>query len=109
MISLALATLLSMSAAQGPPLQPRTHFSACLSRFAKAKMADKMDEASFRAAAKTACAAEEEAFKASLVAFDTKMGAKRADAEEGATMEADDYLTSTTETYLVHTQPAKPQ
>lgn len=106
MITFALAAALSAAAPSGPPMQPRNAFAACLSRFSKAKVADKMPGKDFQVALKAACAAEEAAFKSSIVAYDVKMGAKRAVAEERAGAEIDDYFIGSTETYEVHTASA---
>ena len=107
MITFALAAALSAAAPpSGPPMQPRNNFASCLSRFTKAKMADKMAVKDFQVALKAACAAEETAFKSSIVAYDVKMGTKRPTAEERATAEIEDYFIGSTETYEVHTAAA---
>lgn len=105
MISFALATALALSAVQtGPPPQLRTAFADCLSRFAKSKMTDKLEDAAFRSELKSACTAQEAAFRNGIVQYDVKMGAKKASAEEGASMEIEDYFTNTVENYLLHTK-----
>jgi hypothetical protein len=102
MISIALATALYVSAAPaGPPPQLRKNYSVCLNRFSKEKMEAKLDAETFKAAAKTACASEEAAFRKSIVDYDVKMGVKRAEAEEGATLQVEDYLINTADTYSV--------
>jgi len=106
MISFALATALAASAVQaGPPPQLRQAYSACLSGFMKAKIADKLDDAAFRSAAKAACAAQEAAFRDAIVASDVKMGMKKASAEEGAALQVEDYLVNTAETYQMRANP----
>ena len=105
MISFALATALVFTAAQsGPPMEPRNEFADCLSRFSKAKEGEKLDEAVIRPALKSACAAEAEAFRSSIVKYDIKMGAKKASAEQNVWMEIEDYFTNSVESYLVHTK-----
>ena len=106
MISFALATALAASAAQaGPPPQLRQAYSACLSSFMKAKIEEGLDDASFRSGAKAACASQEAAFRDSIVAYDVKMGMKKADAEEGAALQVEDYLTNTADSYRSRAQP----
>lgn len=111
MISFALATALFASAAPAaPPTRPRELYATCLNQFLKASMSAKLDDAAFKTNAKTACAAQEQAFRKAMVDWDVKMGSKRAAAEEGIALEIEDYLASTTETYKVHSNPApKPQ
>ena len=100
MISLALATALASAAVQGPPPAPRKEFAACLTKAAKAKSSDKMEKTAFTAAVRAACSSQETAFRKSLVDYDVKTGTKRADAEEGAELQVEDYLVNTTETYF---------
>ena len=104
MISFALAT--ALAAAQAGPLpQPRKAFAACLSSLVKAKMSEKLDDGAFRAAAKTACAAQEAAFRDSIVSYDVRTGMKRAAAEEGAELQVEDYLVNAAETYQLQANP----
>ena len=108
MISLAVATALAAAAVQGPPAAPRRDFSSCLSRAAKEKSAEKMEKAAFTAAIKAACAAQEAAFRKSIVDYDVKTGSKRAVAEEGAELQVEDYLVNITETHF-ETASAEPE
>ena len=109
MISFALATALAASAAQaGPPPQLRDAYATCLGGFMKAKLGEKLDAAAFRSAAKAACAAQETALHNAIVAYDVKMGMKKASAQEGAAREVEDYLVNTADTYQVHAN-AKPK
>jgi hypothetical protein len=109
MISFALATALAASAVQaGPPPQLRKAYSTCLSSFMKAKMGEKLDDDTFRSAAKAACADQEAAFRNSIVAYDVKTGMKKAAAEEGAAMQAEDYLVTAAENYQARAH-AKPR
>ena len=105
MISFALATALAAAAQAGPPPQIRDAYASCLSSFMKAKLSEKLDDATFRSGAKAACAAQESAFRKAIVAYDVKMGMKRLAAEEGAALQIDDYLVSTAENYQVHANP----
>jgi hypothetical protein len=102
MISLAIATALAAAQASGPALLPRKNYGACLNKFMKAKVSEKLDEAGFRSGAKTACAAEEAAFRDSLIAFDLKMKIKRAEAEDNASTQVEDYLVNAVENYQAH-------
>jgi hypothetical protein len=106
MISLALATALAASAAQaGPPPQLRQAYTACLSSFKKAKLSEKLDDASFRSGAKAACASQEVAVRNSIVTYDVKMRMKKAVAEEGAAQQVDDYLANMAESYQLYANP----
>jgi hypothetical protein len=104
MISFALATALAAAQA-GPPPQLRQAYSACLSDFKKAKLSEKLDDATFRSGAKAACASQEAAFRNALVAYDVKIGTKKAAAEEGAALQVEDYLGGTAETYQLQANP----
>ena len=104
MISFAIATALAAAQAGGPPIQPRRNYGACLNKFMQAKISEKMDGPTFTAAAKAACTAQETAFRQSLISYDLKMGIKRREAEENASMQVDDYLTNTTENYLSYVE-----
>ncbi len=109
MISLALATALAAAAVQaGPPPQLRQAYSACLSGFMKAKMSEKLDETAFRSGVKGACAAQEAAFRQSVVDYDVKTGMKKAAAQEGADLQVEDYLVNITENYQARAH-AKPR
>ena len=106
MISFALATTLAATAAQaGPPPQLRQAYSSCLSSFSKTKIGEKLDDAAFRSGAKAACAAQEAAFRNSIVSYDVKTGMKKASAEEGAAQQVEDYLVNIAENYQAHANP----
>lgn len=107
MISLAIATALAAAQAGGPPVQPRKNYGACLSAFMRDKVKDKLEAAAFTAAAKAACVKEETAFRQSLLTYDQKMGIKRREAEENASMQVDDYLTNATDNYISMTEEPK--
>lgn len=101
MIHLLVAATIAAGAVQasGPPMEPRKTFNACLNKFMKANVEKELDDAGFTTGAKAACAAEEAAFRKSLVDFDIKMKIKRAEAEENASLQVDDYMLNTIETY----------
>ena len=108
MISIALVTALALAAAPpsgGPSGQPRKAYSACLQKLIKAKTGEKLDGAGFTAAAKAGCSIEEASFRKSLVDYDVATGQKRADAEEGANLQVEDYLVNAADTYSTYVDP----
>lgn len=110
MISLTLAAMLAAAPpAGGPPAQPRKAYGACLTKVAKAKAGDKLAGDAVKAALASGCATEEAAFKKSLVDYDVRSGMKRADAEEGAQLQVNDYLVNAAELYEMNTAGAEPK
>lgn len=109
MISITLAAMLAAAPAAGPPGQPRKAYSACLLKFEKAKSGEKLSTEEFVAAAKAACSAEEAAFRKSLVDYDVRAGIKRADAEEGAALQVEDYLANAADTFQVNNERTAPK
>jgi hypothetical protein len=103
MISITLAAALAAATAQaaGPPSLPRKNYSACLQKVIKDKREANLSTEGFTAAAKADCAAQEAAFRASLVAADLKMGLKKADAEEGAELQVEEYVLNAADTYSI--------
>lgn len=100
MISLALTTALYLSPMQdAATLQLRRAYGGCLTKAASASIAKKVEPAEFEPEARTACAAEETKLLGALVAFDLKSGSKRAEAEESAKLQIDDYIFNANETY----------
>lgn len=100
MVTTALVAI-ALAAAQGsgPPVQPRKAYGACLNQFVQKALKDKVEVPAFKGAAKAACAKEEAAFRASLIAFDIKMKIKRVEAEENAAMQVEDYLANSADSY----------
>ena len=109
MISITLAAMLAAAPAAGPPAQPRKAYGACLMKFEKTKAGEKLSTEEFVAAAKAACAAQEAAFRRSLVDYDVRAGMKRADAEEGAQLQVEDYLANTADTFQVNNERTAPK
>ena len=109
MLSITLAAMLAAAPAAGPPGGPRKAYSACLMKFEKAKAGEKLSAEQFVAAAKAACAGEEAAFRKSLVDYDVRAGMKRADAEEGAQMQVEDYLANAADTFQVNNERTAPK
>ena len=109
MISITLAAMLAAAPAAGPPAQPRKAYSACLMKFEKTKAGEKLTAEEFVAAAKAACAPQEAEFRKSLVDYDVRAGMKRADAEEGAQLQVEDYLANTADTFQVNNERTAPK
>jgi hypothetical protein len=108
---IVLAVVISMAASAATPVAPsreRNALGMCLSKFVHDKLEAKMDAAAFRAAAKTACAAQDTAFRNAWVSYDVAMKTRRSEAEENAASQADDYFQNSTETYVSSTTPAPP-
>ena len=101
MIVLVAAMMMAPgAAAPSPPGKERRDYGMCLSRFVHDKLSgDKMDAAAFKTAAHTACGTEEAAFRTSWVNYDVAMRTKRADAEENAASQIEDYLQNSAESY----------
>lgn len=99
MISAALAMLMMAPPSPAVVATARRDYSACLSDFMKKSVKDKMEVAAFESGLVPACAAKEAAFRSTLVAADTAVGIKRADAEEGAKLEIDDMQTNIKEMF----------
>jgi len=105
MISITLVTALALAAAPavpGPSGQARKAYSTCLQKVIKAKAEAKMNAEAFTSEAKTACATEEAAFVKSLVDYDVATGIKRAEAEESAKLQVEDYLVNASDTYTTY-------
>jgi hypothetical protein len=98
MITLIVSVALSSSAiqAQAPA---RKAYAACLSKYVQKAGSDNMAKDAFDAGLQSACTSEQQAFKAAIVADDMKRGAKRADAEEGAQLQIEDYLANARDSY----------
>jgi len=110
MIVLAAAMMMAApGAAPSAPIQERRALGQCLSKFVHDKLTDKMEGAAFKAAAKNACAAQAAAFRAAWVTYDVEMKTRRADAEQNADGQIDDYLQNSTDSYVDGTTPAKPK
>ena len=109
MISSVLAMALA-AAAPGPSpdaiARARKAYSACLGGYLKKSLKDGAAGAAFESGLTTACASQEQAFRAALISVDTAAGIKRAAAEENAGLEIDDMVANTKETYTVNSTPA---
>ena len=98
MISSVLAlAMLAQPAADLP--RARKEYSACLSGFMKKSLKDKVEEPAFESGLAAACSAQEQKFRAIVIATDTAAKIKRADAEENATLEITDMQTNTREMF----------
>jgi len=103
MISSVLAMALA-AAAPGPSAadsiaRARKAYSACLSGFMKKSLKDGAEDAAFENGLSPACAAQEQAFRAAVIAADTASGMKRAAAEANAGTEVEDILSNTKEMF----------
>lgn len=111
MISSLLAMTLA-AAAPGPSAdaiaRARKAYSACLSGFMKKSLKDGVEDAAFESGLAPACATQEQAFRATVIAADTAAGIKRADADENASFEVDDMVANTVETFRSHRDAGKP-
>lgn len=108
---IALVIALGMTgaapAAPVPPTLQRKNLGMCFNKVVGDKMSDKLAEDAFKAAATTACAAEESKFRDSWVSYEVGMKTKRADAEENANSQINDYLQNAVETYVESVKPPK--
>jgi hypothetical protein len=103
MIPFALVTALIMAAPQANTLvQPRKNYSACLNKFQKSSLREKMDPAAFSTAIKTACPDEATALKKVLVSYDVAMGGKRSEAEANADLDLESYTSNIEESYKAY-------
>jgi hypothetical protein len=106
---IVLAVAIGMAASAATPVAPsreRNALGMCLSKFVHDKLEAKMDAVAFRAAAKTACATQDTAFRNAWVSYDVAMKTRRSEAEESASSQADDYFQNSTDTYVSSTTPA---
>ena len=99
MISSVLAMLM-MAPSPAVIASARRDYSACLSEFTKKSITSRMEPPAFEAGLVPACAAKEAAFRAAVIEADMAAGIKRADAEEGASLEIEDLQANFKETFL---------
>jgi hypothetical protein len=112
MIALIVAVGMIGSGLQGnsnSTVMPRRNFGTCLNKVVEQKMSDKLGEDAFKAAAKAACASEANSFRTAWVSYEVSMKTKRADAEQNANSQIDDYLTNAVDTYKESQTPPKPK
>jgi hypothetical protein len=110
MIVLAAAMLMAGNAAvPAAPSRERNALGTCLSKFVHDKLMDKMDVGAFKAAAHSACAAQENAFRTAWVSYDVAMKTRRSEAEENANGQIEDYFANSTDSYASATAPEKPK
>ena len=89
MIATAIALLLSMQASDTTRAS-REAFTRCLGRFVDSSMDAGKTQAEFDAAFPQACATEQAAFRAAIIARDTASRSTRASAEDAANLEVED-------------------
>ena len=99
MISSVLALAMFAQPATEALPRARKEYSACLSGFMKKSLKEKVEDAAFESGLAAACSAQEQKFRAIVVATDTAAKIKRADAEENAAMEIADMQANTKEMF----------
>jgi hypothetical protein len=77
----------------------RAAFTKCLREHLKKQLEAKVTEAEFELSVKSACDAEQSAFKAAVTATNRAGGDSQADAEENAQMQIDDYHANFTDKF----------
>jgi len=77
----------------------RAAFTKCLRAHLKKQLEAKVTEAEFELSVKSACDAEQSAFKAAVTATNRAGGDSQADAEENAQMQIDDYHANFTDKF----------
>jgi hypothetical protein len=109
MIGLIVAAGMMGAVAQAPspPVMPRKNFGNCLNKVVQGKAGDKLADDAFKAAAKAACATEETAFRTAWITYEVGMKTKRADAEQNAESQIEDYYQNASENYKEWTAPPK--
>jgi hypothetical protein len=107
MIELIVAAGMMGAAAQVPsaPVLPRKNYGDCLNKFVQAKVGDKLAEDAFKTGVKAACATQETAFRTAWINYEVGMKTKRADAEQNAESQIDDYLQNAVDNYKEWTTP----
>jgi hypothetical protein len=100
MIPFALVIAFALAAPQANSLlQPRKNYVACLTKFQKSSLREKMEPAAFTTAVKTACPVESGTLKKALVDYDVAMGVKRAEANSNAQFDLEGYTSNMEESY----------
>lgn len=88
---LLLTAAVALAVQANPTYEPRKAFAGCVSKYVEKSLNDRADKAAFEAGLPAACAAEEDTFRKSLIAYDIKMKQKRSDAESNAGQQVEDY------------------
>jgi hypothetical protein len=112
MIALIVALGMTGAGLQGganSTVLPRKNFGMCLNKVVEQKMSDKLADDAFKAAAQAACSNEANSFRTAWISYEVSMKTKRADAEQNANSQIDDYLTNAIETYKESQEPVKPK
>ncbi|QDP19196.1 hypothetical protein [Sphingomonas xanthus] len=78
---------------------PRKAYASCLKNFESNQLKAKVAVDAYEASVKTACSGEAAAFTAALVAYDTAMGTKRANATANAARDVEDYQLTSVDRY----------
>ena len=99
MISLLVASAVTLTALQAGIDVPRKNFSACLKAAYSDALSKKVDVAAYGAFLAAACSAQADGLRGGLIAFDVKNGIKRSQAAADAQAQIDDYLAMSSENY----------
>lgn len=100
MFSFTFSAVLALAAAQPDPVIPaRKAYAECLNKVMRDHLEKKADAGAFDGAIQGACASQESGLRTALIASDVSRGFKRADAEEGAKLQIEDYLAVAKEDY----------
>jgi len=97
---LTLIASAALAATAQPSDAPRKAYANCLGEFVRKANKDALTQDAFDAGIKTACTTQEAAFRKSVVDYDMKTGTKRADAEDGARLQVEDYMANAREGFV---------
>lgn len=98
MITIA-AAMFAAAAADTAANAQRSAFSTCLKQAIVSGKSAKVEVSAFDAYVRTQCAEPEAALRKAVIGIDLKNGISRADADENAKIELDDYFVGTIERY----------
>jgi hypothetical protein len=99
MISSVLAMLILAPQPLDAVVRSRKEYLACLTGVMQKSLKEKAEEPAFVTGLASTCAAQEQKFRAAVVAADTAVGIKRADALENADLEISDMVANIKESF----------
>ena len=106
MISIVVASAVSLLFLQGAVNAPRQSLISCLKQAAETAKAQKIAAAQYGDFAKQNCGAHAEKFKNALISFDMKNGVGKRQASADAQVQVDDFFTMSAEKYEYRTKTA---
>lgn len=109
MISLLVASAVTLTAMQAGLDVPRKNFNDCLRSAHDAALAQKIAAPDYGAFILTTCAAQVDGLRSGLIGFDVKNGVRRTQASADAQAQIDDYIASAAEKYESRVAVAKPK